>query len=142
MNYYLAKSNPNTFRLRDYLASLPALPTESRWTVCKDAKPGDTLVIGLSGKEAGIYAAATITSLPTFGGEDPDFWVSPEEAAKPRWRADIKFFQNLIQCPIPEQNLMASPELKRVAKWLHLQGAACYLTEEEARALNKLIEAS
>ncbi|MCL0094918.1 EVE domain-containing protein [Dehalococcoidales bacterium] len=83
MNYYLTKSNPNTFRLQDYLQVIS--PTEeSRWTVCKDATPGDTLFIGLAGKEAGIYARATITSDPIFRGDDPDFWIDPKEAAKPR----------------------------------------------------------
>lgn len=136
MNHYLTKSNPNTFRLQDYLATSP---TESRWTVCKDAKPGDSLFVGLAGKKAGIYAKATITSIPTFGGEDPDFWISPEEAAKPRWRADIEFSENRINRPILGKDLMAVPELKRIAKWLHRQGAACHLTEDEARALNRLV---
>ena len=136
MNYYLTKSNPNTFRLQDYLGMFP---TASRWTACKNAKPGDTLIIGLSGKKAGIYATAIITSTPTFGGEDPDCWINPEEAAKPRWRATIKFSENLIHHPILEQNLMAIPELKRMAKWLHFQGATCYLTEEEAEAIEALI---
>ncbi len=138
MNYYLTKSNPNTFRLQDYLAEDPR---ESRWTVCKDAEPGDTLFIGLSGEEAGIYAMATITSNPILGPEEPDFWISPEEARKPRWRAEIEF--SLIRrYPILEQNLMAISELKRVSKLLHRQGAACHLTEEEAEAIDRLIKAS
>lgn len=137
MNYYLTKSNPNVFRLQDFLAT----PLEgSRWTVCRDAKPGDILFIGLAGEEAGIYARATITAPPIHRGEDPDFWIDPKEAAKPRWRADIEFSINRVQSPILEQNLAAIPELKRIAKWLHLQGASCHLTEQEAQLLNRLIE--
>lgn len=139
MNYYLTKSNLNTFRLQDFLATRPM---EARWTICKDAKPGDTLFIGLAGEEAGIYATATVTSPPTYGGEAPDFWVDPEEAAKPRWRADINISENRVYSPIPEQNLVTIPELKRIAKWLHLQGASCHLTEEEAEAIDRLIKAS
>ena len=135
MNYYLTKSNPDTFRLQDYLATSPK---ESRWTVCKDAKPGDTLFIGLSGEEAGIYAKATITSSPTYGGEVPDFWVNPEEAKKPRWRAEI-LFSTIRRRPILEQNLAAISELKRASKLLHRQGATCHLTEEEAVAMDRLI---
>ena len=136
MNYYLTKSNPNTFRLQDYLATDPE---ESRWTVCKDAKPGDTLVIGLSGEEAGIYAMATITSNPLLGSEKPDFWVSPEEAAKPRYRAVIQF-SHIRRRPIQEENLMRIPELKRVPKLLHRQGAACHLIREEMQAIDRLME--
>lgn len=84
---------------------------------------------------------STIASTSTFGGEDPDFWINSEEAAKPRWRANIKFSENLIHYPILEQNLMAIPELKRIAKWLHFQGAACHLTEE-AEAIDTLIKHS
>ncbi len=137
MEYYLTKSNPNTFRLKDYLATHP---TDSRWTICKNAKAGDTLYIGLSGSEAGIYAKATVTLKPIFAGEDSDFWVSPEEAAKQRWRTDIEISQ--IRSPILERNLITIPELKRVAKWLHLQGGACHLTEKEAEALDRLITTS
>ena len=139
MNYYLTKANQNTFRLQDYLATSPK---KSRWTVCKDAKSGDTLYIGLAGEKAGIYATAIITSTPIFTGEDADFWISPEEAAKPRWRADIELLDNRVHSPILEQNLATIPELKRIAKWLHLQGAACHLTAEEAKAIDQLIKPS
>ena len=138
MSDYLTKSNPNIFRLQEFLV---ASPEEARWTVCKDAEVGDTLFIGLSGKEAGIYATATITKLPTYGGEDPDFWIDPKEAAKPRWRAEIKF-SRILRSPILKRSLIAIPELERKAKWLNLQGAACHLTEEEAEAIDRLIRAS
>ena len=135
MSYCLTKSNPDIFGLQAFLATSPE---ESRWTVCKDAEIGDTLFIGLSGKEAGIYATATITSLPTYGGEDPDFWIDPKEAAKPRWRAEIKFRQ-ILPRPILVPSLTVVPELKQIAKWLHLQGATRHLTEEEAGMLNRLV---
>ena len=138
MSYYLTKSNPNIFRLQDYLKTVS--PGEkSRWRVCRKAKPGDTLFIGLAGKEAGIYAAATITSTPIARGGNPDLFISPEEAAKPRWRADIEFSINRVQCPIPEQALAAIPELKPIAEWLHRQGACRYLTEKQGQILNRLI---
>ncbi len=66
---------------------------------------------------------------------------STAEARKPRWRAEIEFSQNRIHRPILEHNLTIIPELKRIAKWLHLQGAACHLREEEAEALDRLIKA-
>jgi len=138
MSYYLTKSKPDIFRLQPFLATSPE---DARWTVCKDAEIGDTLFIGLSGKEAGIYATAAIISLPTYGGEAPDFWEDRIEAAKPRWRAEIEFRQ-ILHSPLLVHSLAAAPELKRIARWLHIQGAACHLTEEEAEALNRLVAAT
>ena len=108
MSYYLTKSNPDIFRLQAFLGTSPE---NARWTVCKDAKVGDTLFIGLSGKEAAIYATATITKLPTRGGEDPDFWIDPKETAKPRWRAEIEFSQ-ILRSPILTETLITVPEFK------------------------------
>jgi hypothetical protein len=86
-----------------------------------------------------LAKGSTIASTSTFGGKDPDFWINPEEAAKPRWRANVKFSENLIHYPILEQNLKAIAELKRIAKWLHFRGVTCHFTEE-AEAIDTLIK--
>lgn len=148
MSYLLTKSNPNKWRLKDYLRDLDTDDTEwypEWWSdVCKDTKPGDTLFIGVSGEEAGIYAKATIASLPCFRTIDEEYAVPPG-SAKQRLGADIEIdsFRNLIIHPPPvlESDLLRIPELKRIARWLHIQGAACHLTEEEGEAIDRLIKA-
>ena len=72
---------------------------------------------------------------------DREFYVNPEDMKK-RLGADIDAgsFRNLVleARPIPEARLTEIPELRRVAKWLHVQGACCRLTDDEAEALNAL----
>lgn len=142
MSSYLTKVNPNKWRLQDYLTSLGTDIPECWSDVCRDAKPGDALFIGLSGKEAGIYAKATITSRPYYDYFYEEFYVNLEDAKQKRLGASIDSFQNKIDCPVFERDLLGIAELRRVARWLHVQGGCCHLTEEEAEALNRLIEAS
>ncbi len=54
---------------------------------------------------------------------------------------DADSFRNLVfeDRTILEARLTEIPELRRVAKWLHVQGACCRLTEDEAKALNALM---
>jgi len=139
MSYYLTKSNPNIYKLQDALNFYRGIP-DVNWTTCKDAKPGDILFIGQAGEEAGIYARAIIASTTTFEApEDHPFFVNPKDARKLAWMAPLEPFENLRH-PILEPNLLAIPELKRIAKWLHLQGAVCHLSDEEGEAIDKLIK--
>jgi len=140
MSYYLSKSNPSIFKieacLEDWLASRS---TEGYWSICKDAKPGDILFIGASGKAAGIYAKAVVESPATFKPGEPDFWVSAERAGKPMWRADIRILKNLVGKQKTDRYLETIPNLMRVARWLHIQGQSCHLTQLEGRELDALI---
>ena len=145
MSYYLTKSNPNVYKLRDALTFYRGMSDVS-WTTCKPAKPGDILFIGQSGEEAGIYAREIVASTTTFEAplEEPDhlpFFVNPEDARKLAWMALLEPFENLKH-PILEHNLKAILILERVAKLLHIQGAAYHLTEEGGEAIDRLIEAS
>jgi len=136
----LAKSNPGkAFKVQEYLR---ANPKESRWTVLRQTKIFDTLFIGQSGNEAGIYAVATVTSEPAYGPEEPDeFWNDPEQAKKPRWRANVRFNKNLVRSLILEDVLRKDLRLLRVADWLHRQGAVLKLSQEEHVALNEALDA-
>ena len=141
MSYYLTKSNPNVYKLRDALNSYRGM-SDISWTTCKHAKPSDILFIGQSGEEAGIYARAIVASTTTFEApDDHPFFVNPEDARKLAWMAPLEPFENLKH-PILEHNLKAILILERVVKLLHLQGAAYHLTEEEGEAIDRLIEAS
>jgi len=140
MSYYLTKSNPNVYKLRDALNFYRGISDVS-WTTCKDAEPGDILFIGQSGEEAGIYARAIVASTTTLEAPDDNFFVNPEDARKLAWMATLEPFENLKH-PLLEHNLKAILILERVVKLLHLQGTAYHLTEEEGEAIDRLIEAS
>lgn len=142
MNCYLTKSNPKIWKTLDYLKALDRNVPDWWSDVCKDAEPGDILFIGIAGKDAGIYAKATVISCLRWDTPDREFYVNPKDI-KERLGADIDAdsFRNLVleHQPILEARLTEIPELRRVAKWLHVQGARCRLTEDEAEALNALI---
>ncbi len=143
MKCYLTKSNPKKWRMLDYLRRMQLVTDElpDWWSdVCNDAEPGDTLFIGISGPDAGIYAKATIISTPYSDTPDDEFYVNPKDLVE-RLGAyiDIDSFRNLVDIPILESKLMEIPALRHVAKWLHVQGSRRKLTDEEGEALNRLI---
>jgi len=141
MSFYLTKSNPKIWKTQEYLRTLDMNVPDWWSDVCKDTNPGDILFIGISGPEAGIYARATVISRPRWDMPDREFYVKPEDT-KERLGADIDpdSFRNLLLegRPILEARLCEIPELKRVARLLHVQGGCCTLTEGEGEALNAL----
>lgn len=142
MRCYLSKSSPRIWKTREYLRGLD-IDMPDWWSdVCKDVQPGDTLFIGVSGEEAGIYARATIVSRARPDTPDREFYVNPKDV-KERLGADIdgNSFRNLLRegRPILEDRLNAIPQLGRVARWLHVQGGCCRLSLGECEALNALV---
>lgn len=89
--------------------------------MCTHTKPGDMLFIGISGKNAGIYAKATVISRPCWDTPDHEFYVNPEDIRE-RLGADIDAgsFHNRVDRPVLEARLNEIPQLRRVAKWLHV----------------------
>ena len=140
MSYYLTKSNPQVYKLREALSYYRSTPDiDVYWTTPKYAEPGDILFIGQSGEKAGIYAKTIVASSPTREELDDKFWVNPEEVAgKLVYAAAIESLA-LMRTPILEPLLGRFSELERVAKWLHLQGAVLYLTDEEGEALLRFV---
>lgn len=137
MSYHLTKSNPSIYRLREALDYYRGVGDVS-WTICKNAKPGDILFIGQSGEEAGIYAKAIVADYPTEENVDDNFWVDPGGAGVRAWMAPIEGLVPM-KYPVLEPLLRKFPDLERVVKWLHRQGKACYLDDEEGEALLRFV---
>jgi len=139
ISYHLAKSNPNTYKLREALDYYHS-DLDISWTICKDAKDGDILFIGQSGKAAGIYAKACVVADATLEEVelDDDFFI---DLAGARKRAHIAPIESLalMKHPILEHHLKAFPTLERVAKWLHCEGKCCHLSDEEGEALLRFV---
>ena len=138
MKYYLTKSNPRVYKLREALTYYRSHPEiELYWTVPKHVNSGDILFIGQSGKDAGIYAVAIIASIPTLEALGDDFFVDPDI----RITAWVARIESLTEKPHPalELSLKAFPILVRVAKWLRSQGAVRYLTDEEGEAIVRFV---
>ncbi len=137
MGYHLTKSNPEKFNLQDCLDDIYSFDC---WTTGKKSKPDDVLFIGLSGKDAGIYIKAVITSKPIFQKPDGDGWTGPKEELRERWMAKVHFPEKPIEPPILEKELESNPKLIKIADWLHMQGAVRYLSDEEGKALEDMIK--
>jgi len=137
MSYHLTKSNPNIYKLREALDYFRSVADVS-WTICKDAKDGDILFIGQSGKEAGIYAKAFVADCATFEEPNDDFFIDLTGARKRAHVAPIESLA-LMKHPILEHHLKAFPTLERVAKWLHCEGKCCHLSDEEGEALLRFV---
>ncbi len=138
-DYYAFKANPNTYKLDDALTHYTGIRAEVKWTVCKNAEPGGTLLICKSGSKAGIYAKATIISKPKLGTPDDEYWINKEDAKKLRWMAKITALDDLSARPILEKRLIAIPELDKFAAWLHSQGTTRYLLGAEAAAIDAIV---
>ncbi|WP_205508913.1 AAA family ATPase [Longitalea arenae] len=103
INYWIFQCNPNDFDFETAVKN----KLLKQWTVVahKDKiKIGDKVILWLTGKRAGCYALARITSEPTFSATSPDdrLWkTTPKEALK----AGIELIHNLIDKPLLWQNI-------------------------------------
>lgn len=136
MNYSVTKSNPDIW---DLISFLDSNIKTSDWTIVKTARPNDLLFIGLSGKDAGIYAVARVCSAPQLTSEqDDEFTKTKGWFEKPRWRSRVQIIKSKANNPILEEELTNTFPLSDVSEWLHRQGASRLLFPEEAKALMKL----
>jgi hypothetical protein len=138
MAHYLVKSNPNKWRIFNYLEDLGDDAPE-RWTVGKTVKPGDILFIGAAGEAAAILAKATASSEPFIADAERSYYLDPAKSEqKTMARLDPDSFENYVVNPITEQELAGIPELQRVSRWLHVQGGHTRLSDDEYDALERL----
>jgi len=131
------KSNPSIYRLREALDYYRSVAGVS-WTICKNAEPGDILFVGQSGEEAGIYAKAIVADHATPEEVNDDFWVDPAGTRVSAWMAPIEGLTPMRH-PLLESYLRAFPVLERAARWLHCQGKARHLSDEEGEASLRFI---
>lgn len=97
-NYWVFQCNPNFFDIKTSLRN-EILDT---WTVSahKDKiKPGDKVIIWVTGDESGCYALAEVTSEPhpEDSSEDDKLWKTEKIGSL---KADIKITHNLVENPI------------------------------------------
>ena len=136
MACYLVKSNPNNWRIFDYLRDLGNGEPES-WTVSPGVKAGDVLFMGASGEKAAIIATGVAASSPAYDTPERDYFVDHRHI-KQKPMCKVNSFRNLITNPVTEAELKKVPELTRVAQWLHIQGGYTVLSDDEFQALERL----
>ena len=110
--HWLFQGNPRYYRVIEAIRDFEQLP----WTVTRYAKEmqvGEGVLIWMSGVKAGIYAIATIVSLPEIITKPPDigYWLEQGKLGqKPCVR--LRFSQKLLDRPLLRTELKQDPILK------------------------------
>lgn len=140
MKYCATKVNPDRYKLDEALNDYSNNSGELSWTICRNALPGNILLITSSGNHAGIYAKAKVLSKPTLEFPDDEYWIDLNDTSRSirTWMATITPLEVLTPS-ILEGELRQFPDLVPFAKWLHIQGKNRYISDNETSALKRLL---
>lgn len=138
INYWIFQCNPAEF---DYVKAVKSNLLHD-WTVAahKDKiKTNDKVILWLTGKRAGCYALARITSDPAEIGKSPDnhLWKSEPKISL---KAGIELTHNLVDNPLLWQNIKSTKGLEELK--VGNQGTNFSATRKQYHTLLKLIEAN
>lgn len=138
INYWVFQCNPAEF---DYAKAVKNNLLHD-WTVAahKDKiKTNDKVILWLTGKRAGCYALARITSDPAEAGKSPDnhLWKSEPKISL---KAGIELTHNLVDNPLLWQNIKSTKGLEELK--VGNQGTNFSATRKQYHTLLKLIEAN
>lgn len=114
MAYWLFQGNPKYYRVLDAIRDFEQMP----WLVTrygKDIAPGDGVLVWVSGKEAGIYAIATVTEPAQVITKLPDrkYWADASRATG-KQQAIIQFTSKLLDKPLLKTDLLKDQILKNL----------------------------
>jgi predicted RNA-binding protein with PUA-like domain len=107
-----------------------------------EIKKGDVAIIWASGKYAGIYAIAEITSDPHFmpiPSESERYWIDQDLKKDSTLRVEFKIIKNLIDKPIMRKKLLNIPELIELSILKFAQKTNFPVTKSEWEIIKKLI---
>jgi len=138
VNYWIFQGNPNVFDFQTALRD--DLLTD--WTVSahKDKiKPGDQVILWITGSKSGCYALAEVTSEPHEKTSSPDdhLWKTEDKSIL---KADIKITHNLVDSPIFKSKVDSVKKLKDLK--VGNQGTNFTATEAEFKSVLKLLHNS
>jgi len=143
-NIWIFQGNPEKFDVVNALSDQNN-PIDS-WRVKQhkdEIKKGDIALIWVSGKEAGIYAIAEVTSDPQFMAipfESEKYWLDQDLKEKSKLRANLKILKNLVNNPILKEQLKKIHELTGLSIFRFAQGTAFPVTNSEWEIIKKLIK--
>lgn len=135
-NYWLFQCNPADYDFEKAVNN----DLLKYWTITahkEKIKPKDKVILWLSGKDAGCYALAEITSEPEFEEtqKDRELWKTiPKEGL----RAGIKVTHNLTSSPILWQNIKSNQVFKNLN--VGLRGTNFVATQDQYNTLLKMVE--
>ena len=137
INYWVFQCNPSEFDFEKAVKS----NLLHDWIVAahKDKiKTNDKVILWLTGKRAGCYALARVTSNPAEVGEPENrFWKSEPKIS---FKAGIEITHNLLENPLLWQNIRSTKGLEELK--VGNQGTNFSATKKQYFTLLKLIEAN
>jgi len=131
MAYFLAKTEPQTYSIddlkRDGTAEWDGVRNPAAVNAIKTMKPGDTVIIYHSHRDAAVVGLAKVVSLPRPDKNDPRSWVADFEyvkhATRPMTLREIKESHEFDNWALVRQgrlSTMSAPT--EFWKWLQKQG--------------------
>ena len=143
-NIWIFQANPERYDILNALDD-PALETQY-WQVNqykKQIKKGDIALIWMSGKEAGIYAVAEITSNPDLLidiAEEEKYWVNEKDKGQERLKVTIRIIMKMVNNPVYRVNLKGVQGLQDLKILKIAQGTNFPVTKEEWDIIKAEIE--
>ncbi|RDV17203.1 EVE domain-containing protein [Pontibacter diazotrophicus] len=138
VSYWIFQGSPKMF---DFETALKENLIED-WNVAahkENIKPGDKVIIWITGKQPGCYALAEVTHEPQLITQlkDSHLW---KEGNPHDLQAGIKITHNLLDKPILKEQIATVPELAKLK--VSNQGTNFSATEEEFMAILEMAEPS
>jgi hypothetical protein len=141
---WIFQANPKLYDIWNALQDQEAI-NDFHWTVNQhktDIKNGDIALIWMSGKEAGIYAIADITSNPYEGYEssaDTRHWQKSEDRGKMRLLVKCRFSTMLINDPLLRCSIKTNEELSKLSILRQAQGTNFVVSNSEWSVLCRML---
>lgn len=143
-NAWIFQANPLRYNIYDAIKD--ANLDNKHWLVnqCKDfIRKGDTCLIWMSGKNAGIYAVGEVLTDPEYSMDsdnETDYWQYEGDKNKRRLRVKFTYKTKIADTPVLRSEIMKIPELKQLSILRQAQGTNFPVTSEEWLVISKLIE--
>jgi hypothetical protein len=141
---WIFQSNPEYYRIIEALQTLDKMTfLVSRYK--DEVNVGDSVLVWVSGKHAGIYAQATVTegvAMRVSTGTDADFWVDTEGAAEPRPRAVLSLNRKFLANFVPRTEIAGKPGLQNLMILRQPNGTNFSVSSSEWALLKPLLPAT
>lgn len=143
---WIFQANPNRYDVLNALLD-PTLDKQG-WTVNQhrnEIQCGDTALIWMSGKEAGIYAVCEVISDPGFMVDSPEeekYWTNEEDKGQSRLRVKIRIIKKLINNPLLRDELRGTAGLNSLSIIKFSQGTNFPVSQNEWEIIKNKIENS
>jgi hypothetical protein len=141
---WIFQANPKRYDILNALADSSV--DKETWLVNQhkhDIRNGHTALIWMSGKDAGIYAVAKITSDPALMYDSPateKYWIKEKDKRRHELRVSLKVTKSLLNRPLFRSELKNIEALKDLSILKFSQGTNFSVEHHEWKIIKKQIK--